>query len=57
MQPANLHNIFFRRKARHELQKKNPIFTFKGVRVRLRESDHLQECVNTELDWESKKEN
>ena len=56
MQPANLHNIFFRRKARHELQK-NPIFIFKGVRVRLRQSDHLQECVNTELDWESKKEN
>ena len=28
-------------------QKKNPIFTFKSVRIRLRESVRLRECVNT----------
>ena len=36
-------------------QKKNPIFIFKGVRVRLRESVRLRECVNTEFDWEVKR--
>ena len=36
-------------------QKKNPIFIFKGVRVRLRESVRLQECVNTEFDWAIKR--
>ena len=32
-------------------QKENPIFIFKGVRVRLRESVRLRDCVNTEFDW------
>ena len=35
-------------------QKKNPIFIFKSVRVRLRESVRLPECVTTEIDWEVK---
>ena len=35
-------------------QKKNPIFIFKSVRVHLRESVRLRECVNTEFDWELK---
>ena len=33
-------------------QKKNPIFIFKSVRVRLRESVLLRECVSTESDWD-----
>ena len=33
-------------------QKKNPIFIFKSVRVRLRKSVRLRESVNTEFDWE-----
>ena len=37
---------------RERKQKKNPIFIFKSVRVRLRESVRLRECVNTEFDWE-----
>ena len=36
-------------------QKKNPIFIFKSVRVRLRESVRLRKCVNTEFDWEVKR--
>ena len=36
-------------------QKKNPIFIFKSVRVRLRESVRLRECVNTDFDWEVKR--
>ena len=36
-------------------QKKNPIFIFKSVRVRIRESVRLRECVNTEFDWEVKR--
>ena len=39
---------------REPKQKKNPIFIFKSVRVRLRESVRLRECVNTEFDWEVK---
>ena len=39
---------------RERKQKKNPIFIFKSVRVRLRESVRLRECVNTEFDWEVK---
>ena len=39
---------------REHKQKKNPIFIFKSVRVRLRESVHLRECVNTESDWDCK---
>ena len=35
---------------REHKQKKNPIFIFKSVRVRLRESARLRECVNTEFD-------
>ena len=35
-------------------QKKNPISIFKSVRVRLRESVRLWECVNTEFDWDCK---
>ena len=35
-------------------QKKNPIFIFKSIRVRLRESVHLWECANTDFDWEEK---
>ena len=35
-------------------QKKNPIFIFKTVRVRLRESIRLWECENTESDWDCK---
>ena len=35
---------------RERKQKKNPIVIFKSVRIRLRESVHLQECVNTEFD-------
>ena len=31
-------------------EKKNPIFIFKSVRVRLRESVRLRECVNIEFD-------
>ena len=40
---------------RERKQKKNPIFIFKSVRVRLRESVRLWECVNTEFDWEVKR--
>ena len=40
---------------RERKQKKNPIFIFKSVRVRLRESVRLRECVNTEFDWEVKR--
>ena len=40
---------------REPKQKKNPIFIFKSVRVRLRESVRLRECVNTEFDWEVKR--
>ena len=36
---------------RERQQKKNPIFIFKSVRVRLQESLRLRECVNTEFDW------
>ena len=32
-------------------QKKNPIYIFKSVRVRLRESVRLQERANREFDW------
>ena len=39
---------------REHKQKKNPIF--KSVRVRLRESVRLWECVNKEFDWEVKRE-
>ena len=39
---------------RESKQKKNPISVFKSVRVRLRESVRLQECVNTEFEWEVK---
>ena len=39
---------------RERKQKKNPIFIFKSVRVRLRESVRLRECVNTEFDWDCK---
>ena len=40
---------------RERKQKKNPIFIFKSVRVRLRESVRLWECANTECDWEVKR--
>ena len=40
---------------RERKQKKNPIFIFKSVRVRLRESVRLRECVNTDFDWEVKR--
>ena len=40
---------------RERKQKKNPIFIFKSVRFRLRESVRLRECVNTEFDWEVKR--
>ena len=36
---------------RERKQKKTPIFIFKSVRVHLRESVCLRECVNTEFDW------
>ena len=36
---------------RERKQKKNPIFIFKNVGVRLRESVRLRECANTESDW------
>ena len=39
---------------RKRKQKKNPVFIFKSVRVRLQESVRLWECVNTEFDWEEK---
>ena len=39
---------------RERKQKKNPIFIFKGVRVRLRESVRLQEYVRPEFDWKVK---
>ena len=42
--------------SRERKQKKNPIFIFKSVRVRLGESVCLWECVNTEYDWEVKRE-
>ena len=32
-------------------QKKNPISIFRSVRIRLRESVCLRECVSTEFDW------
>ena len=41
---------------RERKQNKNPIFIFKSVRVRLPESVRSQECVNTEFDWEVKRE-
>ena len=40
---------------RERKQKKNPLFIFKSVRVRLRESVRLRECANTEFDWEVKR--
>ena len=40
---------------RERKQKKNPIFIFKSVRVRSRESVRLREYVNTEFDWEVKR--
>ena len=40
---------------RERKQKKNPIFIFNSVRVRLRESVRLRECINTEFDWEVKR--
>ena len=39
---------------RERKQKKNPVLIFRSVRVRLRESVRLQECINTEFDWEVK---
>ena len=39
---------------RERKQWTNPNSTFKSVRVHLRESVRLRECVNTELDWEVK---
>ena len=36
-------------------KRKIPIFIFKSVRVRLRESGCSRECVNTELNWEVKR--
>ena len=41
---------------RERKQTKNPIFIFKSVRVRLRLSVRLRECVNTDFDWEVKRE-
>ena len=35
-------------------QKKNPIFIFNSVCVRLLESARLRECANTEFHWEVK---
>ena len=35
---------------REREQKKNPIFIFKSVPIRLRESVRLRECVTTEFD-------
>ena len=40
---------------RERKQKENPIFISKSVRVRLRESVRLRECVNTWFDWEVKR--
>ena len=40
---------------RERKQKKNPIFIFKSVLVRLRESVCLWECANTGCDWEVKR--
>ena len=40
---------------REHRQKKNPIFIFKNVHVRLHESIRSRECVNTEFDWEVKR--
>ena len=40
---------------REPKRKKNPLFIFKSVRVRLRESVRLLECVNTEFDREVKR--
>ena len=40
---------------RENKQKKNLIFIFKSVLVRLRESVRLRECANTEFDWEVKR--
>ena len=40
---------------RERKQKKNPIFIFKSVRVRLRESVRLWKCANTKCDWEVKR--
>ena len=39
---------------RERKQKKNPILIFKSVGICLRESVCLQECLNTEFDWEIK---
>ena len=41
---------------RERKQKKNLIFIFKSARVRLRESVRLWEYVNTDFDWEVKRE-
>ena len=43
------------RLTREREQKKNPIFVFKSVRFRLRESVRLRECVNREVDWKVKR--
>ena len=39
---------------RERKQKKNPLFIFKSIRVRIRESVRLRECVNRKFDWEVK---
>ena len=40
---------------RERKRETNPIFIFKSVRFRLRESVRLGECVNTEFEWEVKR--
>ena len=40
---------------RERKQKKNPIFIFKSVRVRLRANVRLRDCANEVFDWEVKR--
>ena len=38
------------------MNKRKIQFSFSSVRVHLRESVRLRECINTEFDWEVKRE-
>ena len=50
---AKSQSLYIRRPLKRERkQKKNRIFIFQSVRVRLQENIRLWECVSTRFDWE-----
>ena len=51
-QESIIHGVSAYKRERERKQTKTPIFIFKSVRIRLQESVRLQECINTEFDWE-----